>query len=458
MAAKKSVAVDPIRDAEFDRAFEMLHGLVDWSELDRLYPMRENAVYSTSIVLWMLVYQRMNSDSTLEAAVKMFIKTKPSFVPQNKRVDEKTLSPNTGAYSRARTRLALDGAYWLNEQVGQSLIQATKPSFDGRRAYLLDGTTITLAPEPALQKMFPPASNQHGASVFPTALLVVTHELASGAALRPVVGAMYGENAVSETALVGEALRQLPEDGIVVADGGFGIFWVAREADSARRDFLLRLTKQRFMAMRRKATVVERGARSTTYSLTWRPSAKERKSHPSLTANAVLEVRLHEIHIHKSLTLYLVSDMPHSAERLSDLYRCRGDIETDIRNIKVVLNTEHIAARNVDMFYKELLTSMVAYNLVVQFRRQAATLAEVPPRRLSFKKTWSTFKTFLWAKIFTNATECRTEYRDALNCAMKDKLPNRPGRSFERAAYHKRHKSTSFKKRERRHAAPKPES
>lgn len=191
MAAKKCASPDPTRDAECDRAFEMLHGLVDWSELDRLYPMRENAVYSTSIVLWMLVYQRMNSDSSLEAAVKMFLETKPSFVPQNKRVDEKTLSPNTGAYSRARTRTPLGAAHWLHDQVAQSLIQATEPSFEGRRAYLVDGTTITPAPEPALQKIFPPASNQHGESVFPTALLVVAHELASGAALRPAVGAMY---------------------------------------------------------------------------------------------------------------------------------------------------------------------------------------------------------------------------------------------------------------------------
>lgn len=458
MAAKNSVPSDLVRDAEFDRAFEMLHGLVDWSELDRLYPRRENAVYSTSIVLWMLVFQRMNSDSTLEAAVKMFLKTQPFFVPQNKRLDEKTLSPNTGAYSRARTRTLLEGAYWLHDQVSQSLIQATEPSFDGRRAYLLDGTTITLAPEPALQKKFPPASNQHGESAFPTALLVVAHELASGAALRPAVGAMYGENAVSETALVDEVIKQLPEDGIVVADAGFGIFWVAWKAHLAHRTFLLRLTKQRFMAACRKATVIERGTRSTTYSLKWTPSAKDRKSHPDLPLNAVLEVRLHEIQIHESLTLYLVSDMPHSAERLSELYRCRGDVETDIRNIKVVLNTEYIAARSEDMFYKELMTSMVAYNLVVQFRRQAAKLADVPPRRLSFKRTWSTFKIFLWSKIFTDAAECRTEFRDAMNCAMKEKLPNRPGRSFAREAYHKRDKSTSFEKRERRNAAPKPDS
>ncbi|MEO6436396.1 MAG: IS4 family transposase, partial [Tepidisphaeraceae bacterium] len=113
----------------------------------------------------------------------------------------------------------------------------------------------------------------------------------------------------------------------------------------------------------------------------------------------------------------------------------------NIRNVKVVLNTEGIAAKSVDMFTKELLMSIVAYNLVTQFRRQAAKMADVQPRRLSFKRTWTTFKTFLWSHIYSDAVDCRTQYHKALKCAMKDKLPNRPGRSFEREAYHKRHKS-----------------
>ncbi len=44
------------------------------------------------------------------------------------------------------------------------------------------------------------------------------------------------------------------------------------------------------------------------------------------------------------------------------------------------------------MFQKELYTSVIAYNLVAQFRRQAAKLAKVKPRRLSFKDVWTTLK------------------------------------------------------------------
>ena len=263
--------------------------------------------------------------------------------------------------------------------------------------YLLDGTTLTLAPESALRRAFPPATNQYGAGVWPLALLVVVHEMASGAALLPAIGAKNGPDAVSETALVHDLFAQLPEEGIVMADAGFGIFAVAWEAQQMNRDFTFRLTDSRFQALRRKATVVSNGSNSMTYSLTWRPSAKDRQGHPEFPADAAIEVRLHEIRIHDTLTLYLVTSLPHSADALSELYVKRGDIEIDIRNLKVVLNTEHQTARSVGMFHKELLTSLVAYNLVTQFRRQAAALIAAPPRRMSFKRTWTTFNIFLWS-------------------------------------------------------------
>ena len=458
MGAKVSIAVDPQRDAEFDRAFESLRGLVDWSAADQEFSVRKNSVYTTSVVLWMLVSQRMNPEASLEAAVKRLIDTQPDFLPRNKRVIEGTLSFGTGSYSRARSRMPRRAATWFAERVSQSLINASVPSFDGRRVYVLDGTTITLAPEPALRREFPPASNQHGEGVWPVALLVVAHELASGAALLPAVGAMYGADAVSETALVRDVFAQLPADGIVMADSGFGIFAVAWDAHQAHRDFVFRMTESRFATLRRNATVIERGSNSVTYSLSWHPSPWERKVHHDLPSDAVIEVHLHEVHVHDTLTLCLVTSLRHSAQELSELYRRRGDIEIDIRNLKVVLNTERLAARSVEMFHKELLTSLVAYNLVTQFRRQAATLIAEPPRRLSFKRTWTTFNIFLWSSSASDASQWRSQYRKALIIATQDKLPNRPGRSFERETYPRRPKSNQFKKRKPKNATSKPET
>ena len=164
-----------------------------------------------------------------------------------------------------------EAARWFSQRVSQSLIAVTPPSLGTRRAYILDGTTITLAPEPELKKWFPPASNQHGVGAFPVALLVVAHALASGAALVPEIGVMYGPQAVSETSLIDQVLAQLPPDSVVMADAGLGIFTVAYAAQQAGHKHVLRLTPVRFEALRRQAKLVSQCETTTTRELDWRP-------------------------------------------------------------------------------------------------------------------------------------------------------------------------------------------
>jgi hypothetical protein len=395
----------------------------------------------------MLVYQRMNPDASLEAAVKQLIDSKPSFLPDNKRVSEGTLSTNTSTYSQARSRLPSEATEWFANQVSQSMIAATTPTLKDRRVFVIDGTTIKFAPVTALRKRFLPASNQHGESAFPVALLTVAQELASGVALLPEVGAMYGENAISKTSLIRELLRQMPTDSVVMADIGFGIFAVAHEIKLAGHSFCLRLNKQRFEVLKRTATLVATGTDFKVWSHHWRPSENDRRGHPNLPKDATLEVRVHEITINKNLTLMLVASLAENSSVLADLYRRRGDVEVDIRNLKVVLDTENIRARSVAMFFKELLTSIVSHNLVSQFRCQAAELVNELPRRMSFKRIWTTFRQFLLSAMFTDAVQWRARYDTALRYAMLDKLPNRPGRTFEREAYRRTSKAIRFKRR-----------
>jgi hypothetical protein len=442
-----SVPVDPVADLGFDKAFAILRTLVDFEEVERAHPSRSNAVYTTSVILWMLVYQRLNPDRSLEAAVKQLIENPPDLLPENVRVTEGTLSTNTGAYSQARTRLPVEASRRFAERVSQSLIEVTPPSLGTRRVYVFDGSTFTLAPESELQKDYPPASNQHGVGVWPVALMVVAHELASGAALIPEIGAMYGAHAVSETALIHRGLAQMPPDSVAMADSAFGIFTVAYAAHRAGHKHVLRVTPVRFEAMRRTAQLISKSETTTTWELDWRPSTRVRRDHPELPAEACLKVRLHAVQLHDDLTLYLVSDLSDSAQTLSDLYQRRTDVEIDIRNLKIVLDIEHIRARSPEMFLKEMMTSQVAYNLVIQFRRQAAALAKRPPRGLSFKRTWTTFRTFLLSSMTSDPAHCRQRYRLALHHAQRDKLPNREGRHYDREVYKKRPKSTHFKTR-----------
>jgi hypothetical protein len=432
--------------SEFNAAFELLRQWMDIEESDELQPLGNAAVYKTSVVLWLLLFQRLNPDSSLVTAVEHFTANAPKGLKANKRLREGTLSTGSGSYSDARKRLSLEVVEWLQNRVSNSIIESTQASFKDRRVFLVDGTTLTAFPSPALQAAFPPASNQHGEGVWPIIYLVAAHELSSGAALPPEIGAMYGEHAISETKLAEPIIQRLPAGSIVMADAGFGIYSVANASRESGHNFVFRLTAARFNSHKKKATLVDSTPTSRTYKYVWKPSAKERATNPTIPADSAIEVTLLELKIGEEW-LYLISDLNASPKAFKDLYFQRNHIEIDIRNIKVVMKAELLECKSVEMFRKELGMSMVAYNLTSQLRRQAAVKAECAPRELSFTGVWNVYKQHLQSKSFASAEQCKAQYELALERASRQKLPNRPGRSYPREAYARRSKSTHFQKR-----------
>jgi hypothetical protein len=454
-----------LSDEEFNSAAKILRQLLPDDECERLQPSGPATVYTTYVTLWMMVLQRLGGGKSLTAVVKDVLSHNQELLPNNKRRREGTLSEKSGAYSGARTRLKTETVERFATRVSDSLIAASPASIeghlDGALAFILDGTTMTLAPTDELLRAFPPATNQHGNSVWPVAMLLVAHELRSSCALPPEIGAMYGENNTSEAKLAKQIGKRLPRASVVLADSAYGIFSVAFAMVGEGHRILFRMTKSRFKSLKRQATQLEKWDGHSTWRHQWTPSANDRKSNPDLPEDAAVDVLLHEVPLGNE-TLYLITTLEVSSEQAGEYYARRYDVEHDIRDVKVTLNTENIRAKSVDMLRKELLASIVAYNLVVQFRRQAAKLAGVLPRRLSFTGVWNTFQSFLLTQHPCSAAEWTTRYDAALKIASRDKLPNRPGRSYPRRAHTRRQKSTKFMKKEaakrnKKEAPPPPE-
>ena len=254
-------------------AIDLLRQLVPEEDISRWQRAAPNTVYTTLVTLWMLTLQRLGHGKSLEAVVKDVLSRNRELLPQNKRVQEGTLSCSSAAYSGARQRLPLATVEYFANRVSNSLIAASSPIFENRRMFIIDGTTITLAPTPELQAAFPPATNQHGETVWPVALLMVAHELQSGCALPPEIGAMYGANNTSEAKLARAIAQRIPAGSIVLADSGFGIFAVVYHFASSGRPILFRMTKSRFKALRRRAELLESDESGKTYQLHWTPSA-----------------------------------------------------------------------------------------------------------------------------------------------------------------------------------------
>lgn len=433
------LAVDAIAKELVQNAF---HGLApsEWQLFAKLLPPKllndldpkaPQTAYTPWVVTWLLVFQRLNGNASLNDAVSEFIlQFPPQAMPNCKRACEHTLSANSGAYSAARSSLDSRVLYWAADNVFNSLSNTYLPSWHDRRAFILDGTTARLAPTRALRVAYPPASNQHGSSPWPILHLAVAHELASGLAVLPQYGPKYGPDAISELVLAQGLLARLPNNSIVIADRNFGVFAFAWAAVAAGHDALLRMTQTRFKALKKKARFVGSGK----WDLTWRPSAWDRKAHPELAEGAEVTGWLHEVKVSEKLTLWLFTTLDATGAELARLYHKRQNVETDIRDLKETLVLGEMTSKSVAMVEKELVAAVLAYNLANQVRRLAAQKQNIEPRHLSFAGVWSLVKAFVTSLLpGKTVAEMDEEFARLLRAASQRKVPRRvQGRSYPR--------------------------
>ena len=133
----KQSSVPNEQDVEFDRAFALLGELVDLRDANEFHPHRANAIYNSCVILWMLIYQRLHPDSSLEAAVKHLIETRTSYLPDNKRVREGRLSlSHCRLQQRAKRTSARSRAVVL--QASQRLDRGSVKTAARRSSGLLD--------------------------------------------------------------------------------------------------------------------------------------------------------------------------------------------------------------------------------------------------------------------------------------------------------------------------------
>jgi hypothetical protein len=411
---------------ELGEAMRMFEQLVPLEALHERQTPAAWSVYTPWLTTWLMVYQRLCGNGSLADALNIMPDLPEELLAGRSR---STLSANTGGYARARSRLEGAVAEWAADASYQSLVAATPPSWEQRRVLTIDGSSLSLAPTANLRQAYPPAENQHGRSHWPVLRLVAAHELSSGCAVRPEVGPMYGAHAVGEVELATRLLQRLPAPSVLLADRNFGVFAMAWAAVQAGHDAVLRLTEKRFRAWERAAEAVGPGV----WRLTWRPSRWDRDAHPQLPADARLSVHLYEIVIRPQLTLWLVSTVRAAPSTLAELYRQRGDVETDLRDYKRTLQMHELRSRSADMVRKELAAAAIAYNVVVLVRRLGAARADVAPRKLSFARVYSVVKALLFHTRTIDTPEAfHSRLDEVLRRVGQCKLPNRPGRSYPR--------------------------
>lgn len=451
------------QELDLRSAFDLIKELLPPDQI-AAYSLRLSpaTVYNTLTTLMILTLQRFGGGRTLEAAVREVVGHHAYLFPDNKRVREGTLSCNPSGFSKARGRLSVELTENFCDSVAAAIIKRGKPAFQDRQIYVVDGTTIALSPTSELSRVYPPATNQFGKTVWPIMMLTVAHELYSGAALRPEFGAKNGDENTSEAEQIETLAQRIERGSILLADAGYGIFRVVYRCKThSEQDVIARLTNARFKAMQRQAKLLSDENGIAHYELCWKPTRKDLQKNPALAKDASIQVHIYSSSRADGGPLHVVSTMEMEPAKAIELYGLRYTaVEHDIRDLKTTLNLERMAAESEAMVKKEILCSMVAYNLVIQFRRQAANIVRLSPRRISFKRCYETVAIYLLQFGCHPLEEWLARYEQALTLASKDVLPIRPGRSFARKAHPKRPKSTNEQrhKKSKTRSAPKIEN
>jgi len=394
-----------------------------------------NRIYNQSVVMWLMIAQRLQGGGTLETGVlELLLGLPSSFWPKPcKRLrpdahgQKPRLSTNTGSYNEARQALPVSlveqCSDWAFMQLTEEML-GTIPAV-GQRAFLIDGTTARTAHTEALCTAYPVSSNQHGETHWPLIRMIVAHDLYTGLGMRPEWGPMDGPQAVSEQSLIEQAIERLPAGAVVVYDAN-SVFSVAYAADQRKHPVVLRLTAQRAQSLLGEAL-----RDGIDRHLVWKPSRHERKSHPQLLAEAAVAGRLIVQRVQPSddreaFLLALFTTLEVETDQILALYGRRWNIETDLRSLKGTLELEQLTCTTPEMLAKEIDLAILAYNLVRAVTYLAAQKAGLAPRDFSFTRVRNVVRAF-GPRIAAarNQQEAKELYETMMYCVGQAKLPKR---------------------------------
>jgi IS4 transposase len=131
---------------------------------------------------------------------------------------------------------------------------------------------------------------------------------------------------------------------------------------------------------------------------------------------------------HLTLVTTLLDAKEIGQRELVDLYGKRWQIELDFRAIKAVMQMDILRGKSPEMVRKEIAVHFLAYYLIRTVMAQAASLAHLLPRQLSFKASLQVLNAFAEHLRHAPRARLRTCQAFVLGSIAQRVLPVRPGR------------------------------
>jgi Transposase DDE domain len=360
--------------------FNLLTGPELLSQVEAQLPEHRERSYPPTETLAMFLAQALSPDRSCQKAVNARAVARIS-------AGLPACSTRTGAYCMARQRLPTPMVSTLTRFTGK-LIDNNIPDqwrWNGRRVYLVDGTTMTMPDTPENQEAYPQHKGIKTGLGFPICRIVGVISLSSGAILNTAIGRFNGKGS-SEQTLLRTMLDTFAKGDLIVGDAFYGTYSLLAAMLEKGVDVVFEQLGARKNSIDfRKGKRLSKNDHLITLS---KPKCRPNWMSKEQFSKLPDSMTIRELAVGgKILITTILSDKEAPKHELKSLYKQRWGVELDIRNIKSTLGMETLSCKTPAMCEKEIWVYLLAYNLIRLLMARAALLVNVLPRQLSFKHT-----------------------------------------------------------------------
>lgn len=343
-------------------------------------------------------------------------------------------SSDTGAYCRARKRIPIQLMQKLLTLIGSTMEKEVPKEWlwKGRHVKLVDGSSASVADTKANRREFKGQTLQKNVQArFPKIRFVSLFSLTTGCVLDVATSSFLGKGTGETTQLL-KLQHSLDPGDVLIGDALYSVYHLFALLMKRRVDFVMKVPINHIpnvIHIRRFSKKEWLVVLSKPEPTSWMSDDHYHQISEELTLR-VCQVTAHKKGFRsKNLTLItsLLDQKFASAQDLADLYGQRWHAELNLRCIKDTLQMHFINGKTPDMVRKELLATLITYNLICRLMGIAALEHALTPNQISFKATVQILGRYapLWQYSSLNPKEIFPFLTEAI---ARQKVGNRPGR------------------------------
>lgn len=383
---------------------------------------KRDRIYTPQITLSLFVQQVLSMDAGCKEMVTLLNK-------QRKAEKLSEVSTNTTSYCQARLRVPLDLIRTLMQETTK-LVTSNLPKnwlWKNHRVLLVDGLVIDAPDTPENQFKYPQPTSQKPGLGFPQIRNCALICMSTGVVMDVKYGGVLGKK-TGEQSLFRQMFPSILPGDVVVGDSLYDSYRDMATLQQKGAFMVCGINGTRRSPFTGRCQMIE-DTNKTLKRPDFDASRFTQDEWDALPETLDVRIIRYQVRGRKAeitVVTTLLDCKKYPAADIAGLYKQRWEGELDIRSIKSVMGMSKLSCHTPEMLERELLTYYLAYNLVRVAMCDAARIAKLKPRDLSFKHSKDSW--LLLGQDLTN----ENDYAWLLWSIADSPLNKRPGRQEPR--------------------------